>query len=451
MARIRVPKSFSQLTQEIKSEDWLPLMAKYRVTDDKGRYLHWDEFQWRVEPGDDVLAAWYATKFGRMTVANVVPQLQAEESRCFSYCVPDSLFARLHTIDKMTGGGQSLSDSPFVSSNEKDRYLVKNLMLEEAITSSQLEGASTTRKVAKEMLTKHLPPQDKSQQMIVNNYRLMQKALENRDVDLSISFILELHEIATYKAIENQAASGAIRKDNNVVVADFYGEQAFHPPDWETLLPRLQKLCAFANTSHNESNLNNFIHPIIKAIILHFMLGYIHPFGDGNGRTARALFYWSMLRSGYWLFEYISISKLIKEKRGAYDKAFIYSETDDFDLTYFLYNQVEVIEKSVQSLHTYIDQKKQDFYEFMTWIEQSSIAKKLKRGQLEILKEALRTPGKEFTTGQVASDFGIAVNTARNYLNGLVDKGLLINAKAGSGKTVVYIAPASLKSRLNMP
>ena len=61
MARIRVPKSFSQLTQEIKSEDWLPLMSKYRATDDKGRYLHWDEFQWRVETGDDVLAAWYAT------------------------------------------------------------------------------------------------------------------------------------------------------------------------------------------------------------------------------------------------------------------------------------------------------------------------------------------------------------------------------------------------------
>ncbi|MEL6937128.1 MAG: hypothetical protein AAFO59_10730 [Cyanobacteria bacterium J06607_17] len=134
MARIRVPKPFSQLTQEIKSDDWLPLIAKYRVTDDKGRYLHWDEFQWRVETGDDVLAAWYATKFGRMTIANEMPQLQAEENRCFSYCVPDSLFARLHTIDKITGGGQSLSDSPFVSSNEKERYLVKNLMLEEAIT-----------------------------------------------------------------------------------------------------------------------------------------------------------------------------------------------------------------------------------------------------------------------------------------------------------------------------
>ena len=274
-----------------------------------------------------------------MSIAKGIPQLQADENQCFSYCVPDSLFARLHTIDKMTGGGQSLSDSPFISSNEKDRYLVKNLMLEEAITSSQLEGASTTRKVAKEMLTKRLPPQDKSQQMIFKNYILMQKTFGNRDVDLSIEVILELHEIATYEAIENQAVSGEIRKDNNVVVADFYGEQAFHPPNWETIPARLHKLCEFANANHDASNSNNFIHPIIKAIILHFMLGYIYPFGDGNGRTARALFYWSMLRAGYWLFEYISISKLIKEKRGAYDKAFLYSETDEFDLTYFLYNQ----------------------------------------------------------------------------------------------------------------
>ena len=57
MARIRVPKPFSQLTQEIKSEAWIPLMSKYHATDKQGRYLHWDEFQWRVDPGDDVMAA----------------------------------------------------------------------------------------------------------------------------------------------------------------------------------------------------------------------------------------------------------------------------------------------------------------------------------------------------------------------------------------------------------
>lgn len=449
MARIRVPKPFDQLAKELKTEVWTPLTSKYRAIDKQGRYLHWDEFIWRVDAGDDAEAAWFATKFSRATLFKWLPQLQAEGTRCFRYCVPDSLFARLHAIDKMTGGGHSLSDGPFVSSQEKDRYLVKSLMLEEAITSSQLEGAVTTRKVAKDMLTKQLPPKDKSQRMILNNYLLMQQALENRDVELSVPFILELHAIATHKAIENQAKSGEFRQDNNVVVADIYGEQAFHPPDWETIPLRLNHLCDFANASHDDSD--SFIHPIIKAIILHFMVGYIHPFGDGNGRTARALFYWSMLHSGYWLFEYISISKLIKEKRGAYDKAFIYSETDEFDLTYFLYNQADVIEKAVQALHDYIAQKKRDIYEFMQWIGQSPIVKQLKRGQLEILQEALRKPGQEFTTRQVASDFGIATNTARSYLNDLVDKELLRKTAANSGKAVVYIAPASLKSKLNIP
>ena len=447
MARIRVPRSFSQLETDVKPAEWVPLMAKYRVTDSRGRYLHWNDFQWRVEKGDDTLAAWYATKVARMAISQEFP-LKAEDNRFFSYCIPESLFAQLHTIDTLVGRGDG---SPFVSSNEKDRYLVRNLMLEEAITSSQLEGASTTRDIAKEMLTKNLPPQDKSQQMIVNNYLLMQRVLEKKDEDLSIGLILELHGIATYKAIDNQASPGEIRKDNHIFISDLYGENSFCPPDWRTIPSRLQDLCAFANESHNQNVPSEFIHPIVKAIILHFMIGYIHPFGDGNGRTARALFYWYMLRSDYWLFEYISISKLIQEKRSAYDKAFLYTETDDFDLTYFLYNQVEAIDQAVQSLHDYINGKNQAFDQFRDWISKSPITKRLKRGQLDILQAALETPGKEFTAGQVALDFGVTVNTARSYLNNLVDKDLLIEAKSKNSKTIIYIAPANLKTRLKLP
>jgi Fic family protein len=207
-------------------------------------------------------------------------------------------------------------------------------------------------------------------------------------------------------------------------------------------------LCDFANSDH--SQVNNFIHPIIKAIILHFMIAYIHPFGDGNGRTARAIFYWSILRSGYWLFEYVSISKFIQEKRGDYDKAFIYTETDDFDLTYFLYNQVDIIEKAVKSLYEYIDRKKQDFYEFMDWIDRSPVAKKLRREHLELLKQAIKSPGREFTSKQVANDLDVTENTARSYLNKLVEKELLVPVKSKGGKTVYYIAPANLKIRLKL-
>ncbi len=450
MGRIIAPRPLAQLMQEIKADGWLPLMGKYRATDAQGRYLHWNDFKWRVAKGDEELAAWVATKLSRGVIKQQLPLLPADQEKYFSYCVPDSLFAQLHAIDKMIVGGRNISDSSFVSSNEKDRYLVKNLMLEEAITSAQLEGASTTRKVAKEMIEKNLTPKDKSQQMILNNYLLMKKTVENRDDELSIEFILELHEIATREAIDNQAIPGEIRKNNNIFVSDLYNENTFSPPPWESITLRLTNLCDFANTDHSQNDPNNFIHPIIKAIILHFMIGYIHPFGDGNGRPARAIFYWSILRSGYWLFEYVSISKLIQEKRSAYDKSFIYTETDDFDVTYFIYNQVDTIEKAVKSLHEYIDKKKRDFYEFMDWIERNPIAKTLKRGHLEILKEAIRTPGREFTARQVSIDFDITENTARSHLNKLVEKNLLVAAQPKNGKTILYLAPANLKSRLRL-
>ena len=450
MARIREPKPAKNLFHQVKPEKLIELMGKYHATDAKGRYLHWDEFKWRVEAGDDEESAWLATKVSRKSIAKNLSLLKAEGDRCFSYSVPDSLYPQLHEIDRMIGGGQRLSDGAFTSSTEKNRYLLKSLIQEEAITSSQLEGASTTREVAKDMLSKSLPPQDKSQRMILNNYLLMKKVVERKDQELSIEFILELHRIATDRAIENQAASGELRKDNNISVSDLYNENTFYPPEWETIRDRLTDLCIFANTDHAQNDHIKFIHPIIKAIILHFMIAYIHPFGDGNGRTARAIFYWSILRSGYWLFEYISISKLIQEKRGDYDKSFIYVETDDFDLTYFLYNQVDTIEKAVKSLLEYIDRKKQDFYEFMDWIDKSPVAKKLQFGHLQILKEALKNPGSEFTAKQVAHDFDVTDNTARSYLNKLVTQDLLIAAQSKNGKTTIYLAPANLRVRLKL-
>jgi Fic family protein len=449
MTRIRVPKTYSELVNEVESEQVISLLGKYGATDRKGRYLHWDEFKWRVERGDDEIAAWVATKITRKARAKHL-QLQAEKESCFIYSIPDSLSAKLYSIDKMIGKGQEIRDgNNFISSSDKQHYFVKSLMLEEAITSSQLEGASTTREVAQEMLKKNLVPKDKSQQMIFNNYQLMKKAIERKNEELSIEFILELHRIATYKAIDNEAVSGQLRQDNNIIVTDLYGEKVFYPPEAQTIQSRLNYLCDFANQDHSQCS--EFIHPIIKAIILHFMIAYIHPFGDGNGRTARAIFYWSILRSGdYWLFEYVSISKFIQEKRGAYDKAFIYTETDDFDLTYFIYNQVETIEKAVKSLYEYIDRKKDEFHQFMHWVNRSPLAKTLNRGHLEILKEALKSPGQEFTVKQVAIDFGVTENTARNYLAALVVKDLLFLTQSKRGKARIYIAPANLKARLEL-
>ena len=132
-----------------------------------------------------------------------------------------------------------------------------------------------------------------------------------------------------------------------------YEGEIYHvPPPVEQLEERLEMMCAFAN-----ADMPGFIHPAVRSIILHFWLAYDHPFVDGNGRTARALFYWSMLRHGYWLFEFISISSVINKARGRYASSFLLSESDDNDLTYFLLAQVTVIQQAITNLHAYLERK----------------------------------------------------------------------------------------------
>jgi len=451
MARIRVPTPFKKLMDKVPPQEFVKFLPKYKAIDPQGNYLHWDKFKWKVEKGDSEDAAWVATKLSRKTITKYIPKLTGKnEGEIFSYCVPDSLFSQLHYIDKLTGGGHSIGDGSFITAREKDRYLVKNLMMEEAITSSQLEGASTTRKVAKDMLENNRKPADKSEQMIFNNFLLMKKVVERKDEDLSIALMLELHEIATFEAIDNDAVSGELREDNEITVRNNYNEIAHEPPCYETLKERLTDLCDFANECSDGQNSDSFIHPLIKAIILHFMIGYIHPFGDGNGRTARALFYWFMLRSGYWLFEYVSISKLIQEKRSDYDTAYVYTESDELDLTYFIYHQADIVTKAVDALQNHIESKKSEFYQFMEWIEKSPLSKKLKRAQLELLKDAIKEPGKIFTSKQVSADFDINEGTARTYLNGLVEEDLLMSTRSKKGKMILYLAPQGLRDKLKI-
>jgi len=115
------------------------------------------------------------------------------------------------------------------------------------------------------------------------------------------------------------------------VASNVTGEILHEPPAAKELPARLERLCDFAN---KQIEGESFLHPVIRAILVHLWLAYDHPFVDGNGRTARALFYWAMLREGYWLFEFISISMLLKKASAQYGRSFLYTKTDDYDATY---------------------------------------------------------------------------------------------------------------------
>ncbi len=410
-------------------------ILRYKEVDDKGRYLYWDQFQWRVDENDDPKKAWFATKFARAAKLKKIT-LYDKSDKPFSFCMPDTLQAKLFKISNLAGQGIIPHHSI------KSQYLISSLVMEEAISSSQLEGASTTRKVAKEILVSKRNPRTPDEQMIVNNYLLMKEIQSIKDEALTVDMILSLHKIATNHTHDNDNIAGQLRKSDDIVIMDMDDNILHQPPSFSLLPNRLKKLCNFANEAHTGEDGSVFIHPIVKAIILHFMIGYEHPFSDGNGRTARALFYWFMLKSGFDYFEYISISKFLKEAPKKYSMSYLYSEIDDNDLTYFIYYQVDMILRAIDDLLEYLQKKSVEYEEITNLLKDSSLNERLNFVQKDIVKKAIKNPGRVFTGLEVAADYDIAPTTARKYLKELVAYKILANYK--DGRTIAYIAPANL-------
>jgi len=413
-------------------------LIKYKDVDDKGRYLYWDKFKYRVEKTDDPKIAWWATKWARFSKMKFL-EYQDKNHKMFTFCIPDSLQAKLYKISKLSS--QGIVPHKDIRRN----YLISSLVMEEAISSSQLEGASTTRRVAKEMLSTGREPKDEDELMILNNYLLMQEVKDNKEEELTIDMILYYHKIATRGNNNNGNIAGEFRKNNDIVITDGY-DVVHEPPCYKKIEERLNIICEFANKDHSGEDGTIFIDPMVKAIILHFMIGYEHPFSDGNGRTARAIFYWYMIKNGFGYFEYIAISKLLKKAPAKYGKSFLYSEIDENDLTYFIFYQVDIIIRAIDELLNYLEEKSKEFEEITKLLSTSKIGNSLNFIQKDIVKKAIKNPGRIFTSKEIVSDYGNTANTARKYLNELVDYKILAPIK--NGRSIEYVALATIRDVL---
>ena len=408
----------------------------------KGHYYHWDKLRHLTPPeGLTTEEWWLAVKLARRALYRPVPHTDVR-GEPFQYAQPDSVHRLLHQITRDASGAIQ-SPEAVTNPNTKDTYLV-NSLIEEAITSSQLEGASTTRKVAKEMIRQNREPKYISEKMIVNNYHAMQFVSQVKNERLTSSMIFELHRLLTQGTLENPKAIGKLRTTDDIYVGDERDATTLHvPPKASELKGRIENICEFANDSHSAT----FLHPVVKAILLHFMLAYDHPFEDGNGRTARALFYWCMLNQGYWLIEFISISRILKSAPAEYHRSYLYTETDDNDVTYFLIHQLEVIVRAIGDLHIYLEKKAKEIRTVENILRKSPrIINLLNHRQVALLNRALKKPHSIFYVESHRSSHNVTYQTARTDLLNLEKLGLLEKSKIG--KAFAYTVPDNLRKKL---
>ena len=385
----------------------LKLSGELKEVNDE--YLYWDKIKYKnksINPEQ----YWSVVKLSRSLNKQII-QFGAYN---FNFNITDYILRLLHYFDLHIGG--NLGSNIGINDTDKNKYLISSIM-EEAISSSQMEGANTTRKKAKEMIQKETAPKNKSEQMIMNNYLTMKYIVQHKNDNLTPESLLYIHKQISKNTLENKEEEGRFRENNDIYVVNYSNSEVVHtPPQHDEIGILINELCNFFNEEQK-----TFIHPIIKGTIIHFIIGWIHPFSDGNGRTARALFYWYMLKNGYWLTEYLTISTIIKDTKNQYEKAFLYTESDQNDLTYFLTYHINTMDKAFSALKEYIGRKQKEVIQAAKFIKIPNVNER----QAQILKILNEDADRVLSSKEIENRFGISNFTARADLNNLEILGFL--------------------------
>jgi len=333
----------------------------------------------------------------------------------------NSLEAQLHQLDISIAGGRKMQALTISKHVHRHRTTA---LLDESISSAQLAGINVSKKAAKEMLLKKRPPQNTDEQICVNIYRTLQNALAKKEEEMNETLFLQLHQTLTKDTIKLKGI-GHYRTNNKVDISSLDLSSGYK------ILPieKASSLMSFVFNLYNNDKEPFFIHPLVKAAIIHYLIVFIRPFKDGNGRIARILAFMYLLKKDYWVAEFFSISNIISKIKSQYHKAITISQTDNQNIGYFIQFYIQSIQIAYKSLHDFVKRISRESSETV----KTNIPGYNER-QTAILKWIKDDPQKLVSIREVRSVYGVSKETARTDLNGLVAKGWIryfnINKKA---------------------
>lgn len=399
------------------------------------RYLTRKEILFRLKnrPTMDFNLVWEKILNFRKGKGNILP-LKDQKNNNFWYMIPPFVEKQIHEINFVAK--HRLEEITTKELHKK--ILIDEMMFEEAFYSSVIEGAFTTKKRAKEVV-KTKSPKDKSEQMILNNYNALVFILENIHKDLNEDIFIQIHKIVTLNTLEKDEETERYRDDQVYVSDPNQTEPIYIPPKAPLVEPMMNDLFTFINNS----NEGQFVQPIVKAFIIHFYIGYVHPFFDGNGRVARAFSFMYLLKQGYEFFKFFSISSIINKHRKNYYKSFIDSEENNNDITYFITAHLDI---TLDSIREVIDKLLREFHSQILEERLNKDGILLSSRQQKYLNLIERKETNITTIEEYRKKFKISYETARRDLMELESLGMFKKLKKGKKNIYIYLG---LKGYLN--
>ncbi len=410
-----------------KLEQIIHLLSSGSISASDG-YLRWQQLPQAASPQYLSLREWWlALKLQRLLGRREIG-LKDVHGGSFTLGSVEFFAEAIHSLDRS-------ATMPLGGDGHKPRGITDHISVwalrEEAIASTQLDGIELDPALARELLRTGRKPENTAEQAALNTYRVLERIRKIHARPLTLASLAEFHQQLTQGAVAKVGLTGRLRPTT-----------AGAQPPAEELPARLKAMLTFANGRSPE----HFVHPLLRAAALHFWVLHDQPFAEGNGRLARALYFWSVLHAGYPLFAQVSLSAIFRDAPSAYRAAYDEVALDENDLLHFVAHIFATLAKAQRRSE---DEAKRLEEELRQTSELPEAVNALNPRQRLLVGQALREPGFRRTLQEHARDHLLARQTARHDFAPLVRLGWFEEGKVG--RALTFFPAPDLATRLHGP
>ena len=301
--------------------------------------------------------------------------------------------------------------------------LRREALLRSAHSSTAIEGNPLTLEQVSELAAgRDIMVRRKDKKEVLNYLEALEKIPEFAErKPFKFSDLLELHKLITRDTLENPADEGSLRNQQVAVVNGATGQIIFMPPPTDRVGALVEEFLEWFNSEEV-----NEIDPVIEAGLAHYELVRIHPFVDGNGRTARVMASIVLFKRAFDIKRFFALDDYYDKDRRAYYAALKTVDQDSLDLTGWLEYFTEGVAVSLKAVEDKVIGLSQDI-KFLK--ERGQIA--LTDRQVKIVEMLLQN--EKLTIGQVKDLFGFSRQMALKEMTKLVDLGVVRLKGGGRG------------------